>query len=281
MGSGYLISCKPPHLCQRLSPPPLPHRPVTRHRASGLAALPPHTFSGFSVLRGKLGCKAHKESAHTESVGDTKVLAPEAAHLPEQGPAHQPSDPEAPRCCRHGQSPRPTGLRSTRCPPRDTYPASPEPRTWRAQGSRTTRCRALAARSRPRRCPIRAAAPPPRRWRYWLQRSGGRGFPGRGCSSPPRLREVAQGSCLLSPGFGLGAGFSRVSAKGLSQWIWVGRGIIFDICIVLFAVSRSDHLNRTNVGSNSDPITTYEVLYQSFYGSFIFLNFELDIISST
>ena len=69
MGSGYFISYKPSHLCQRL------HRPVIKDRASGLAALPPltpatnkapRTFSGFSELRGKRGGKAHTtKGAHT------------------------------------------------------------------------------------------------------------------------------------------------------------------------------------------------------------------------
>lgn len=75
MGSGYFISSKPSHLRQRLSPPPPLHRPVTRDRALGLAALPPltpatnkapRTFSGFSELQGKRGGEAHTtKGAHT------------------------------------------------------------------------------------------------------------------------------------------------------------------------------------------------------------------------
>lgn len=91
--------------------------PVTGDPAPGLDAVPPLipgtskallTFSGFSDPRRKRGGKAHT-TKRPESVGDTDVLTPEAALLPEQCSAHQPGDPEAPRCRRrcHSETRRP------------------------------------------------------------------------------------------------------------------------------------------------------------------------------
>lgn len=181
----------------------------TRDQAPGIRPRRTPALHLFRLLSaaGKLSCKAHKESADPESVGDTKVLAPEAAHLPEQGPATSPATlrPHAadaaarvrdpPACARLGAH-HVTPTQRVRNPELDA------PRVRAPLG---------AGRSPPGPAPGGAQSErqprPPRRWRYWLQRSGGRGFPGGAAPPRPARARLHRAVAYLVLASGWGQGF--------------------------------------------------------------------------